>query len=127
METTGFITGLSSELSDEVQKTTKSLESSRKYRFEVIALIENNQLQIRWRYSKKQYQLSTVSQLTQRLINNLKSFIALANQESSQNSNQRNKPSEEKRTATADFAAARVNKAQLNQLMGKLKARGGQS
>ncbi|MEM9944617.1 MAG: amino acid adenylation domain-containing protein, partial [Cyanobacteria bacterium P01_D01_bin.36] len=55
VETTGFITGLASK----PVPATKDLRGDRKYLFEIVALIQSDQLQIRWRYSKQQYQQST--------------------------------------------------------------------
>ncbi|MGD1900081.1 MAG: condensation domain-containing protein [Phormidesmis sp.] len=107
LDTAGFITSLVFEPVPAV----KSLEHVCKYRFEIVALIEVDQLQIRWCYSQQQYQHSTVEQLAQRLINNLKSLIACHRQP------------EKKEPAATSFTAARVDDAQLSQLMSKLNAR----
>ncbi|MEO1620638.1 MAG: condensation domain-containing protein, partial [Cyanobacteria bacterium J06632_3] len=116
IETAGFITGLDSDTVPVVQSSTKSPESDRKYHFEIVALIENDQLKIRWRYSGQQYQQSTLTQLTQRFVNNLKSLLADCKEGKKANS-----------STTPRFAAAQVDTSQLNQLMSKLKAREGKS
>ena len=119
IETAGFITGLDSEAIPAVQSSTKSPESDRKYHFEIVALIEknqigNDQLQIHWRYSKQQYQQSTLTQLTQRFANNLKSLLADCKEDNTADG-----------STTPRFAAAQEDTSQLNQLMSKLKAREG--
>ena len=111
VETTGFITGLASE----PVPATKDLRGDRKYLFEIVALIQADQLQIRWRYSEQQYQQSTLKQLTQRFSSNVRSLVAHCEQP------------EANKMATADFSAARVDAGQLSQLIGKLQDRGGQA
>ncbi|MEO0515671.1 MAG: amino acid adenylation domain-containing protein [Cyanobacteria bacterium P01_A01_bin.116] len=109
VETTGFITGLA----DEPVPETKSPKNDRSYPFEIVALIQAGQLHIRWRYSQQQYERSTLEQLGGRLHSNLISLIAHCQQP------------EKTAVVAADFAAARVDKSQLNKLMGKLNAREG--
>lgn len=91
----------------------RDAQGKRQYLLEVIALIQDKQLKIRWRYSQKQYHQKTVEQLSQRFYSNLKSLLIDSSLAKS------------KRVAPANFSAARVDPAQLSQLMNKLKAKGG--
>ncbi|WP_299491402.1 non-ribosomal peptide synthetase [Acaryochloris sp. IP29b_bin.137] len=105
-EPDGFILGLA----PEAVSAMRSPDSHCRYRLEIIALIRGEQLHVTWRYSRKLYRHSTLTQLSQRYINNLKSLIA-----DGQQPNQ---------TSRSDFTAARVDTRQLNQLMTKLQAKG---
>ena len=86
-----------------------------RYLMEIIALIQpgatgNDQLQIVWRYGQQCYHSSTLEQLSQRYINNLKSLIAHC--------------SRPKDYTSSSFSAARVDSQQLSQLMNKLATKG---
>ncbi|MBE9060860.1 non-ribosomal peptide synthetase [cf. Phormidesmis sp. LEGE 11477] len=96
---------------------SRSLDGDRPYLFNIIAIIQDGQLQVKWRYSQRQYQSHTIDQLTQRFINHLTSLIAYYSHSQTSASAQ-SKPK-------ANFSAARVDTSQINQLMGKLQRRGG--
>jgi non-ribosomal peptide synthase protein (TIGR01720 family) len=100
-------------LAPEPVVAVKSEEGDRLYRLEVVAFIEQQQLQIRWCYSQQQYQQRTLEQLSQQLLSNLKSLITYCNRPRADSVN------------LANVSAARVNTDQLSQLMGKLQAREG--
>ncbi len=111
IDTTGFV----SRLVTEPVPGTKSSAGDRAYIFEIVALIQSRQLQIRWRYSQEQYEQITMQQLSQRFSSNLKSLIAHCRQ-----------PSRET-IAPASLSAAGVEAGQLNRLMNKLQSRGGRT
>jgi len=99
------------ELAPEPVTALKSPQSERRYLLEIVALIQDGQLQIRWRYSERQYYQQTIEQLSKRFCGNLRSLIAEISSLQS--------------VSPTKFAAARVDSGQLNKLMNKLKAKGG--
>ncbi|MEL6350913.1 MAG: amino acid adenylation domain-containing protein [Cyanobacteria bacterium J06627_28] len=89
--------------------------AERSYLFEIVSLIQSDQLQIRWRYSQQQYRRETIEQLCQQFSVNLRSLLD-------------SRQSVESNSAeSARFSSSPVKARQLNQLLGKLKAREGQS
>lgn len=102
----GFIQGLA----PEAVTALRSPENQCRYRMEVIALIRAGQLEVIWRYSQQCYQHRTLTQLSQRYLNNLKSLIAHCQ--------------EPRDYAPSDFTATQVDAQQLQQLMATLKAKG---
>jgi len=102
----------------EAAPASRSLERDRPYLFNIIAIIQDGQLQVKWRYSQQQYQSQTIAQLTQRFTSHLKSLVA-------HYSHSQQSPAAQSKQK-ANFSAARVDDKQLNQLMGKLQRRGGQ-
>ena len=82
----------------------------RRYLLDIIALIQDGQLQIIWRYSRAIHQRATVEVLAQRYLATLRSQLSATTPS----------PTEAAYTPS-DFAAARVNQAQLDQLFSKIR------
>ena len=106
---------------------TKDPLNQRRYLIENKASIQTNQIQIIWRYGQQQYRLSTVQQLTEQFHRNICSLIAKEEkEETAKKERSAEASSVADSSSAAKFSAARVDANQLSQLMGKLKARGGQ-
>ncbi|MEM9504575.1 MAG: hypothetical protein AAGA01_11535, partial [Cyanobacteria bacterium P01_E01_bin.43] len=82
----------------------------RRYLLEVIALIWDGQLQMIWRYSQSAHHRATLETLAQRYLATLQSYLAPPAQ-----------PAIAANHTPSDFAAARVNQAQLDQLFSKIR------
>ena len=82
----------------------------RRYLLEVIALIRDGQLQVIWRYSQSVHRRATLETLAQRYLATLQSYVAPPTQ-----------PAIAANHTPSDFAAARVNQAQLDQLFSKIR------
>ncbi|MEM7061634.1 MAG: amino acid adenylation domain-containing protein [Cyanobacteria bacterium P01_B01_bin.77] len=92
-------------------------ETPCRYPMEMVAFVQPNkakreELKLSWRYGQQCYHSSTLEQLSQRYLANLRSLIAHCH--SSGNSRQ----------PAASLTAARVDSKQLSQLMNKLAAKG---
>lgn len=113
----------------EAAPASRCTQANRRYLFDIVAVIQNEQLQVKWRYSQKQYQHSTIEQLTQRFISHLSSLIAHYSHAQEPASDQAEAGSQDTSQAPSQgqssFSAARVDSSQLNQLMDKLQRRGG--
>ncbi|MEM9135970.1 MAG: condensation domain-containing protein, partial [Cyanobacteria bacterium P01_F01_bin.42] len=104
------IIGLASESPGDL----RSLKGTTPYLLDIVASVQNGELNVLWRYSSKHYQPFTIKILSQRFCSILRSLIA-------------DNPAQSKiqSKATTEFAAARIDQGQLNRLMAKLQ--GGQN
>ena len=104
----GFIQGLA----PENVTAMRHGDATCRYLMEVIAFIQSGtELKITWRYGQDCYRRSTIEQLSQRYLTNLKSLISHCDSASSQQ-------------PPTGLATTRVDSQQLSQLMNKLAARG---
>ncbi|MEM9008395.1 MAG: amino acid adenylation domain-containing protein, partial [Cyanobacteria bacterium P01_F01_bin.86] len=83
----------------------------RRHLLEMIALVREGQLQVIWRYSRQIHRCNTIKAIAQRYLATLRSYITDGHQPTV----------EEKTYSPSDFAAARVNQAQLDQLLNKIQ------
>ncbi|MEM1311441.1 MAG: condensation domain-containing protein, partial [Cyanobacteria bacterium P01_H01_bin.153] len=88
----------------------RSPQGTRRYLLDVIALIRDGQLQVIWRYSRNQHRRATIEAIAQRYRATLQSYLG-----------QPTHSSAEAAHTPSDFAAARVNQAQLDQLFSKIR------
>ena len=102
--------GLIQSLAAESVGQLRSPLGTRRYLLDVVALIRDGQLQVVWRYSRAVYRRATVETLAQRFRATLQSYLAQPAQ-----------PATEATYTPSDFAAARVNQAQLDQLFSKIR------
>ncbi|MEM1256877.1 MAG: condensation domain-containing protein, partial [Cyanobacteria bacterium P01_H01_bin.21] len=112
-ETQGLIQGLA----PESVTAMRHPETPCRYPMEMVAFVQPNkargeELKLSWRYGQQCYHSSTLEQLSQRYLANLRSLIAHCH--SSGNSRQ----------PAASLTTARVDSQQLSQLMDKLAAKG---
>ncbi|MEL6384544.1 MAG: condensation domain-containing protein, partial [Cyanobacteria bacterium J06626_18] len=83
----------------------------RRHLLEAIALVREGQLQVIWRYSRQAHRRATVEAIAERYLATLRSHLTDCSQSSV----------EAKTYTPSDFAAARVNQAQLDQLLSKIR------
>ncbi|NEQ47694.1 MAG: hypothetical protein F6K00_30800 [Leptolyngbya sp. SIOISBB] len=102
--------GLIQSLATESVGPLRSPLGDRRYLLEVIALIREGQLQVIWRYSQSVHRRATLETLTQRYLATLRSYLVPPAQ-----------PTTAANYTPSDFAAARVNQAQLDQLFSKIR------
>jgi len=102
--------GLFQALASESVGQLRSPLGTRRYVLDVVALIRNGQLQVVWRYSNAVHRRATIETIAQRFRATLQSYLT--------------QPAQLATEATytpSDFAAARVNQAQLDQLFSKIR------
>ncbi|MDB9527372.1 condensation domain-containing protein [Oscillatoria sp. CS-180] len=99
-------------LASESVGSLRSLSDRRRYLLDVIALIQAGQLQVIWRYSRAIHQRTTIEAIAQRYLATLRSYFILSSQSVP-----------EAAYTPSDFAAARVNQAQLDQLLSKIRGK----
>jgi len=102
--------GLNQSLASESVGQLRSPLGTRRYLLDVVALIRGGQLQVVWRYSRAVHRRATVETLAQRFRATLQSYLIQPAQ-----------PATEATYTPSDFAAARVNQAQLDQLFSKIR------
>ena len=102
--------GVIQALASESVGSLRSPLRRRRYLLEVIALIRDGQLQVIWRYSQSVHRRATLETLAQRYLATLQSYLAPPTQ-----------PAIAANHTPSDFAAARVNQAQLDQLFSKIR------
>ncbi|MEM6714402.1 MAG: amino acid adenylation domain-containing protein [Cyanobacteria bacterium P01_C01_bin.147] len=99
--------GLIQSLATESVGQLRSPLGARRYLLDVIALVRDGQLQMIWRYSRAVHRRATIEAIAQRYQAALQSCLAT--------------PAPEAAYTPSDFAAARVNQAQLDQLFSKIR------
>jgi len=102
--------GLIQSLAPESVGQLRSPLGIRRYLLDVVALIQNSQLQVVWRYSHAVHRRANIEALAQRFRATLQSYLVRPAQ-----------PATEATYAPSDFAAARVSQAQLDQLFSKIR------
>jgi non-ribosomal peptide synthase protein (TIGR01720 family) len=102
--------GLIQSLAPESVGQLRSPLGTRRYLLDVVALIRDSQLQVVWRYSHAVHRRATIEALAQRFRATLQSYLVRPAQ-----------PATESTYTPSDFAAARVNQAQLDQLFSKIR------
>ncbi|MEO1069789.1 MAG: condensation domain-containing protein, partial [Cyanobacteria bacterium J06638_6] len=102
--------GLIQALATEPVGQLRSPLGTRRYLLDVIALIRDGQLQVVWRYSRAVHHRTTIETMAQQYLATLRSYLAQPVQ-----------PTTEAAYTPSDFAAARVNQAQLDQLFSKIR------
>jgi len=102
--------GLIQSLAAESVGQRRSPLGVRRYLLDVVALIRDGQLQVVWRYSRAVHRRATVETIAQRFRATLQSYLTQPAQ-----------PATEATYTPSDFAAARVNQAQLDQLFSKIR------
>ena len=98
-------------LAKEPTGNNRSPQGKRQYLIEINSWISENQLQFTWNYSRNIYQQTTIENLTQTYIINLKNLINHC------------KSPESKGYTPSDFKAANLNQRQLDKFMSKIKKR----
>ncbi|MEB3358887.1 MAG: amino acid adenylation domain-containing protein [Synechococcales bacterium] len=99
--------GLVQALAPESVGALRSPLGSRRYLLDVIAVIRGDQLQVIWRYSRQVHRRATIEAIAQRYLATLRAYLT--------------QPSAAAAFTPSDFAAARVNQAQLDQLLSKIR------
>lgn len=102
--------GLIQSLAPESVGPLRSPLATRRYLLDVVALIRDGQLQVVWRYSNAVHRRATIETVAQRYRATLDSYLPQSAQ-----------PATEATYTPSDFAAARVNQAQLDQLFSKIR------